>query len=87
MFYNKSAISGSLVPLLIALSPYLFWTKNSEKIFFNQRVEFLLPISLLLFGVLGGVENSARYITHSFPVWLPILISRINEAVILNKTK
>tara|TARA_B100001029_G_C15014791_1_gene426603 strand:+ start:215 stop:1207 length:993 start_codon:yes stop_codon:yes gene_type:complete len=79
MFYDKSAISGSLLPLLISLSPYIFWNKEINKNFKNQRIEFLIPLSLIFFGFLGGVENTARYVTHSFPIWLPILTSRINQ--------
>ena len=79
MFYDKSAISGSLIPLLIALSPYIFWNKEINQIYKNQRIEFLIPISLVMFGLLGGIENTARYVTHSFPIWLPILTTRINQ--------
>ena len=85
MFYDKSAVSGSLLPLLISLSPYLFWNKEIEKLHPRQRIEFLIPISLVLFGLFGGVENTARYITHSFPIWLPILTSRINHMLMLKK--
>ena len=42
-------------------------------------IEFLIPISLVMFGWLGGIENTARYVTHSFPIWLPILTTRINQ--------
>jgi hypothetical protein len=79
MFYDKSAISGSLIPLLIALSPYIFWNNEINQIYKNQRIEFLIPISLVFFGLLGGIENTARYISHSFPIWLPILVTRINQ--------
>ncbi len=79
MFYDKSAISGSLLPLLIALSPYIFWNNEIDKIYKNQRIEFLIPLSLVFFGFLGGIENTARYVAHSFPIWLPILTTRINQ--------
>jgi len=79
IFYDKSAISGSLLPLIIALSPYIFWNSDIEIIYKNQRIEFLIPIALVLFGFLGGIENTARYITHSFPLWLPILTTRLNQ--------
>lgn len=85
MFYNKSAISGSLLPLLIALSPYIFWNNEINKIYKNQRLEFLIPLSLVFFGFLGGVENTARYVTHSFPIWLPILTSRLNQILKFKK--
>lgn len=79
IFYDKSAVSGSLLPLIISLSPYMFWNSEIENIYKNQRIEFLIPISLIFFGFLGGIENTARYITHSFPIWLPILTTRINQ--------
>lgn len=79
MFYDKSAFSGSLIPLLIALSPYIFWNNEINQIYKNQRIEFLIPISLVFFGLLGGIENTARYVSHSFPIWLPILATRINQ--------
>ena len=85
MFYNKSGISGSLLPLLIALSPYIFWNNEINKIYKNQRLEFLIPLSLVFFGFLGGVENTARYVTHSFPIWLPILTSRLNQILKFKK--
>lgn len=83
IFYDKSAISGSLLPLIISLSPYIFWNSEIENIYKNQRIEFLIPISLVLFGFLGGIENTARYITHSFPIWLPILTTRLNQVLYL----
>ncbi len=85
MFYNKSAISGSLLPLLVALSPYFFWNDEINTNFRNQRIEFLVPLSLVIFGFLGGVENTARYVTHSFPIWLPILTNRLNQIIRLIK--
>ena len=85
MFYNKSAVSGSLLPLLISLTPYMLWNKEIERNYPKQRIEFLIPISLILFGIFGGVENTARYITHSFPIWLPILSTRINHMLMLKK--
>ena len=85
MFYDKSAISGSLLPLLISLSPYLFWNNYIEKLHPRERIEFLIPISLVFFGLFGGIENTARYITHSLPIWLPILTSRINHMLMLKK--
>ena len=87
MFYDKSAISGSLLPLLISLSPYIFWNSEINNIYRNQRIEFLIPLSLVLFGFLGGVENTARYVTHSFPIWLPILTTRINQILRLGNSK
>tara|TARA_B100000963_G_C22623023_1_gene670896 strand:- start:875 stop:1780 length:906 start_codon:yes stop_codon:yes gene_type:complete len=81
IFYDKSAVSGSLLPLIISLSPYIFWNSEIENIYKNQRIEFLIPISLVLFGFLGGIENTARYITHSFPIWLPILTTRLNQVL------
>ena len=84
MFYDKSAISGSLLPLLISLSPYIFWNKEINENFKKQRIEFIIPLALVFFGFLGGVENTARYVTHSFPIWLPILTSRINQLLKFN---
>jgi len=77
-------MSGSLLPLLISLSAYIFWNKEINENYKNQRIEFLIPLALVFFGFLGGVENTARYVTHSFPIWLPILTSRINQLLKFN---
>ncbi len=71
IFYNKTAISNSLIPILLSVFTYLSLIIVKYKSF--STLEVLLPLSMISFGVLGGVENVGRYISYTIPFFLPIL--------------
>ena len=83
MFTTKSGLSNALLPLILALTPYLL--KNflkTEEIFYS-KYDFLIPLSMLAFTAGGGMEQTGRYVMYTMPIWLPIFSKQIIK--ILNK--
>jgi len=69
IFYDKSSISGGLIPLIVFITPYFFIFKKEKKSF----LKILLPLSMTSFSIFGGVENLGRYLSYSIPFFIMIL--------------
>ena len=77
IFTSKSGLSNGAIPLILSIIPYFFgiFIKNSK--FFYSKIDFLVPLSLLLFTAGGGMEQTGRYIMYSMPLWLPIFSQQL----------
>lgn len=78
MFTNKSGLSNGLAPLFLSILPYFLalLIKNNYKFYFS-KLDFVIPLSLIIFTAGGGTEQTGRYIMYSMPLWLPIFSQQI----------
>jgi hypothetical protein len=77
IFTSKSGLSNGAVPLFLSLIPYILALFIKERKFFYSKVDFLIPISLLVFTAGGGMEQTGRYVMYSMPLWLPIFSQQL----------
>ncbi len=77
IFTSKSGLSNGLVPLIFAIIPYIIAIKINSSKFYFSKLDFLIPISLLIFTAGGGMEQTGRYVMYSMPLWLPIFSQQI----------
>lgn len=73
MFKTKSGLSNALLPIIFSVTPYIIGYFIKIKKINYSNYEFLIPLSLILFGAGGGMEQIGRYVMYSFPIWIPIL--------------
>jgi hypothetical protein len=73
MFKIKAGLSNAILPILFSISPYIIGKFLKYKKINYSNYEFLIPISLILFGAGGGMGQIGRYVMYSFPLWVPIL--------------
>lgn len=73
MFKTKSGLSNALLPIIFSVAPYIIGYFIKIKKINYSNYEFLIPLSLILFGAGGGMEQIGRYVMYSFPIWIPIL--------------
>ena len=85
MFLSKSGYSNTVLPLIFAISPYIFSIFfKIDKIYFSN-LEILIPCSLLIFCMGGGMTNGGRYM-HTLPLWAPILSIHLCNFIKFSKT-
>ncbi len=72
IFANPKGISNALLPIIFAISPYLYLIFKKDK---KRSYEILVPLSLILLGMGGGTTNIGRYVMYSMPLWIPLLSS------------
>jgi len=77
IFTSKSGLSNGAVPLFLSLMPYIMSFFIKERKFFYSKIDFLIPISLLVFTAGGGMEQTGRYVMYSMPLWLPIFSQQL----------
>tara|TARA_B100001989_G_scaffold252577_1_gene235185 strand:- start:1948 stop:3018 length:1071 start_codon:yes stop_codon:yes gene_type:complete len=77
MFTSKSGLSNALLPLILAIAPYLISLIVKTKKVFYSKFDFLIPISMLAFTAGGGMEQTGRYVMYTMPLWLPIFAQQI----------
>lgn len=73
IFKTKAGLSNAILPILFSISPYIIGKFLKNKKIKYSNYEFIVPISLILFGAGGGMEQIGRYVMYSFPIWVPIL--------------
>ena len=73
IFINPKGISNALLPIIFAVSPYVYliFKKDNNK----RSLEILVPLSLIFLGMGGGTTNIGRYVMYSMPLWIPLLSS------------
>jgi hypothetical protein len=77
IFTSKSGLSNGLLPLILSIIPYIISIKIKTSKFYFSKLDFLIPISLLLFTAGGGMEQTGRYVMYSMPLWLPIFSQQV----------
>ncbi|WP_440614698.1 hypothetical protein, partial [Candidatus Pelagibacter sp. HIMB1748] len=77
IFLSKSGFSNGLLPLILAILPYLISIRINTSKFFFSKLDLLIPISLLAFTAGGGMEQTGRYVMYSMPLWLPIFSQQL----------
>ena len=77
IFLSKSGFSNGLLPLILAIVPYLISIRINTSKFFFSKLDLLIPISLLAFTAGGGMEQTGRYVMYSMPLWLPIFSQQL----------
>lgn len=78
IFNSKSGISNGFAPLFLSILPYFLalLIKNNYKFYFS-KLDFIIPLSLIIFTAGGGTEQTGRYIMYSMPIWLPIFSQQV----------
>ena len=77
IFLSKSGFSNGLLPLILAIVPYLISMRITTSKFYFSKLDLLIPISLLAFTAGGGMEQTGRYVMYSMPLWLPIFSQQL----------
>ena len=77
IFTSKSGLSNGAIPLFLSLIPYFLAIFIKERKFFYSKIDFLIPISLLIFTAGGGMEQTGRYVMYSMSLWLPIFSQQL----------
>ena len=87
IFTSKSGLSNGAIPLILSIIPYFLAIFIKNKKHFYSKIDFLVPLSLLLFTAGGGMEQTGRYIMYSMPLWLPIFSQQLLYFVKTNVQK
>ena len=77
IFTSKSGLSNGVIPLFLSLLPYFLAIFIKGGKFYYSKIDFLIPISLLIFTAGGGMEQTGRYVMYSMPLWLPIFSQQL----------
>jgi len=78
IFNSKSGYSNAVLPIIFCIIPYLIKIKYKEVNLGASKFDFLIPLSLIIFGAGGGTGNIGRYVMYSFIIWVPLLSRQIN---------
>lgn len=78
IFTSKSGLSNGAIPLILSVLPYFLslFIKIKTNYYFS-KLDFIVPLSLLIFTAGGGMEQTGRYIMYSMPIWLPIFSQQL----------
>ncbi len=80
-FFSPSGYSNTVLPLIFAIIPYIFSFFFKINKFYISNFEILIPFSLLIFCLGGGMTNGGRYVMYSLPLWAPILSIHLSNFI------